>query len=104
LLIFSKADKGSFKNIEKILQSLEYNTGLYVNKDKSRIFLGKACQNEEELKDLITIPVGALPTRYLGIPLSINYLKAKDFSSLIDICKARMDGWTSKKLSFAGRI
>ena len=36
--------------------------------------------------------------------LSINYLKAKDFSTLIDKRKARMDGWSSKSLSFAGRI
>ena len=69
LLIFTRADKGSFKNIDKLLQILALNTGQTVNKEKSRIFFGKSCQNKEELEDLLEIPVGALPTRYLGIPL-----------------------------------
>ena len=83
---------------------LTVNTGLTVNKEKSRIFFGKSCQNKEELEDLLEIPVGAFPTRYLGIPLSINYLIARGYSSLIDKCKARLDNWSSKTLSFAWRV
>ena len=63
----------SFNNIEKILHRLAWNTGLIVNKDKSKIFCGKSCQNKDELKDLIAIQEGVLPKRYLGLPLSINY-------------------------------
>ena len=72
LLIFTRADKGSFKNIYKFLQNLSFNTGLSVNKNKSRVYFSKSCHNKDELKDLTTILKGALPTKYLGLPLSIN--------------------------------
>ena len=74
------------------------------HKQKSKIFFGQSFHNKDELKDLLAIPVGVLPSRYLGIPLSINYLKARDLFSLIDKCKARMDGWSSITVSFAGRV
>ena len=96
LLIFARADKMSFTYIDKILQFMALNTGLKVNKDKSKIFFGKSCHNIEGLKNLLEIQVGALPSKYLGIP--------SDLSPLIDKCKSRMDGWSPHTLSFTGRV
>ena len=64
LLIFTKADE--LKYLEKILMNLKLNTGLAVNKDKSRIFLAEFSSANptlylgEELKVIISIPEGAL--------------------------------------------
>jgi len=89
LPIFTKADGGSLKYFEKILMNLKLNTGLAVNEDKSRIFLAEFSSANptrylgEELKDIISIPEGALH-QIPWYSSSINYLKAKNFSSLID--------------------
>jgi len=71
---------------------------LSVEKDKSKIIFRKTCLNKDFLSRLISIPEGFLPCKYLGLPLSINYLKAKDYSSLIDKCKAKLEGWSSHPL------
>jgi len=54
--------------------------------------------------NLISILEGFLLVRYLGIPISINYLKTRHFSVLLDKCKGRMESWAAQTLSFAGRI
>ena len=41
--------------------------------------------------------------RYLGLPLAVDYLKARHFITLIDKCRSKPEGWTSRTLSVAGR-
>ncbi|XP_020263024.1 uncharacterized protein LOC109839002 [Asparagus officinalis] len=50
------------------------------------------------------ISSGSLPVKYLGLPLSISYPKAKDFLPLIDKVRKKIEGWMTYSLSFAGRI
>ena len=44
------------------------------------------------------------PIKYLGLPLSSIYPKAKYFAALIDNTRAKADSWMLKLLSFSGRI
>ena len=71
---------------------------------KSKIYFSKGRQNKEELKTIIRFLEGQFPTEYLGTPLSIAYLKPRHYSSLIDKCRGRLEGWGSQILSFPGRI
>jgi len=61
------------------------------NRDKSKMFFGKGCTNKEELKMAIGVTEGRLHFKYLGVPLSVNYLKARDYSMLIDKCRERIE-------------
>ena len=45
-----------------------------------------------------------LPVRYLGVPLISTKLKAVDCECIKDRMLKRVSSWTSKKLSYAGRI
>jgi hypothetical protein len=47
---------------------------------------------------------GHLPVRYLGVPLISSKLSARDCRVLIEKIAGRIDSWTSKNLSFAGRL
>jgi len=78
-------------------------TGLSINKNKSKMFFSKGSKKRQLLWSLIGIPERTLPVWYLGIPLSINYLKASHFPVLLNKCRGRMEGWTAQTLSFAGR-
>lgn len=104
LLLITRADMSSFRNVDSLLQKLSLNTGLYINKGKSKVYFANSCHNKDDLKELIEIPEDTLPTKYLGLPLSINYIKARDCSCLLEKCSGKMEGWVSKTLSFAGRV
>jgi len=104
LLVFLKANKLSLLTLCTLLEELKLNTGLIINIQKSKIYLSKGCSWREELKAIIGLPEGLLPTRYLGMPLSEKFLKHRHFSSLIDKCKEKLEGWRSHTLSFPGRI
>ena len=47
---------------------------------------------------------GSLPVKYLGVPLMPHKLRHQDYQQLIDKVKARVNTWTAKHLSFAGRL
>ena len=104
MLIFSKGTVSSLKTIDNLLDQLANITGLTINKEKSRICFSKGCPSKEELKAVIGVEEGKLPMKYLGIPLSANYLKAKNFPRLVDRCKEWIEGWMANSLSFAGRV
>jgi len=50
------------------------------------------------------VPLGQLPIKYLGLPLSHNYFKATDFNPLVDKYRLKIEGWMAKLLSFTGRV
>ena len=86
------------------MPELSLNTGLRINRDKSKLYLSKGCNNAAELSSILDITVGILPVRYLGLPLSIQHSKAKHYVPLIDKLRSKVDGWMSHCLSFAGRL
>ncbi|XP_022040699.1 uncharacterized protein LOC110943257 [Helianthus annuus] len=47
---------------------------------------------------------GALPVRYLGVPLISSKLSYKDCKVLVEKMEKKIDNWTTKSLSFAARI
>ena len=48
--------------------------------------------------------IGELPVKYLGVPLVTRRLLAKDCEALMDRLKARITNWSTKMLSYAGRV
>ncbi|CAA7026629.1 unnamed protein product [Microthlaspi erraticum] len=46
----------------------------------------------------------SLPIRYLGLPLSSRKLSVSDCDSFIALIKKKLDAWTNKLLSLAGRL
>ena len=45
-----------------------------------------------------------MPIKYLGIPFTSNYLKARNYKGIIDQCRSKIEGWMSTTLSFSGRV
>ncbi|XP_056689712.1 uncharacterized protein [Spinacia oleracea] len=52
----------------------------------------------------IGVPQGTFPFKYLGVPLTTRKLSFADYKPLIDRTVARIKSWTSKFLSYAGRL
>ncbi|CAK8569333.1 unnamed protein product [Lathyrus sativus] len=47
---------------------------------------------------------GDLPFRYLGVPLTCKWLSTHHYTSLVDRIVSRIRHWSSKLLSYAGRL
>lgn len=104
MLVFCRANDKSFTGVMALMKKLTNNTGLYINKGKSKIYFSKGCTRKEELCAMIGINEGKLPVRYLGLPLFVTYPKARNFLPLIDKLRAKVDGWSAHMLNFEGRI
>ena len=75
MLIFTKSNACSIKAEDSLLDLLSINTGLSINKERSKIFFSKGCKRKEGVKKVIGIGEGKLPVKYLGMPLSVTIYK-----------------------------
>ena len=87
------------------LKEFSAASGLYPNISKSSIFIAGANPlYKEVVLSLFGFSLGSLPIRYLGIPLISTKLGVADCMELVDRITARIHSWTSKFLSYAGRV
>ncbi|KAI5327303.1 hypothetical protein L3X38_026699 [Prunus dulcis] len=56
------------------------------------------------VENLFGFKEGTLPIKFLGVPLISTRLTARDCRSLIDKITNMVESWTSKRLSYAGRL
>lgn len=104
MLVFCRADMKSLNELNNLLEKLQLNTSLAINKKMSKIFFSTGCKNKAELARILGCGFRALPTKYLGLPLSILYLKPRNFGGLLDKVRSRVEGWMTISLSFADRV
>ena len=105
IFLFSSGTSSSVQVIMDELNKFERYSGLQVNKQKSVVFLSGV--NGEVRNDILNITgfsMGSLPLKYLGVPLISTRLSHCDCQPLIDKLLARIQAWTSRSLSFAGRL
>jgi len=99
MVLFCRANKHFVQGENDLLNDLAANTGLGINRS-SKIVFSKGCKEKKELSDILEISVGSLPVRYLRLPLTIQYPKAKHFLPLADKLRAKIDGWMVAQLNF----
>ena len=81
-------------------------SSLLPNPAKSTIFFGNVPPPLVESVILATLefPTGSLPIKYLGIPLASAKLSYNDCKPIIKRIISRVKSWSSKYLSYAGRV
>lgn len=65
---------------------------------------GRTQPTLQEKAHVLGIPLEQLPIRYLGLPLTTKSMTRLDYEPLIDKTRSRLLFWSSKSLSFAGRL
>ncbi|KAL9691865.1 hypothetical protein QQ045_012292 [Rhodiola kirilowii] len=95
----------SLGKIKEALSSFEMWSGLKISEDKSAIFFG-GCSASEEIQpaSLAGFQKGQLPVSYLGVPLLGKRLSGADFGQIIDKMLYKIKAWSSRFLSYAGRL
>lgn len=94
--------------MEMILRGLETfsrASGLHTSATKSNIY--SANMEEQCIQDIcepIGYQRGALPFRYLGVPISARKLSATDCEMLVEKMASKVRTWGSRNISYAGRV
>lgn len=91
--------------MKTVLLEFEKLSGLRANPLKSPFFGSSLSSRMKSLLlDDLQMKEGKLLVRYLGVPLISSKLSAADCRMLIERISSCINSWTSKKLSFAGRL
>ncbi|CAA7052246.1 unnamed protein product [Microthlaspi erraticum] len=80
-------------------------SGLGVNIQKTSMFCqGLDSDTLGRIQARFNLRASSLPIRYLGLPLSSKKLNVADCDPLLALIKKKMDAWTNRFLSLAGRL
>lgn len=80
-------------------------SGLKISLEKSTIFTaGVSDDLKENILEDFPFDIGSLPVRYLGFPLLTKRMTIHDYNPLLEKIRGRISCWTSRYLSFVGRL
>ncbi|CAA7057486.1 unnamed protein product [Microthlaspi erraticum] len=104
LLIFLAGNLDSLKGVFRVLKRFEELSGLAVNISKTSLFCsGVDPLTLAEIETTVGLVPSALPIRYLGLPLCSRKLSVADCDPLITQVRKKLNSWTHRLLSLAGR-
>ncbi|XP_021730591.1 uncharacterized protein LOC110697534 [Chenopodium quinoa] len=105
LLLFSRADFVSIQLLLQAFQKFSCASGLMANLSKSEVYFGGISDfDKDQLQTFLGMSRGSLPFRYLGVPLSSKKLTVAQYRPLVERVTARIGCWTSRHLSYTGRL
>lgn len=110
LVLISKAELNSCKNIENTLQIFCDQSVQTINQAKSKIMFSNNCSKDVIQKDVIqtiTRVMGFNQSssfgKYLGFPITQVKITHQDFQFILDNLQSKMDGWKTNFLNITGR-
>ena len=105
LCSFSKASRKDAASLVKIVEKYCTWSGQAINRNKPGVFFSKHTQNHTRriIKSILQVKSLKKDAIYLGAPMFLSKAPSKDFAFLIDKLEAKLMGWRSKCLSYAGR-
>lgn len=105
LLIFTHGDIHTIIGIKRLLPIFYFLSGLKLNEGKSELFaVGQSDGDLQMILEATRFKHGKLSVRYLGVPLITRKLSVNDCEPLIRKIGDRIEHWSSRFLSYAGRL
>ena len=105
LMVFVEGSKESIEGALSVFDEFAVWSGLFISIEKSTIYM--ACVSVEEKGRILanfSFADGDLPVRYLGLPLMTQGMKKQDFLPLVKKIRSRINSWTCRFISYAGRL
>ena len=104
-LILGDKSWTNVRAMRAILLLFQSLSGLKVNFSKSCLVgVNVAHSWLIEASSVLSCKVGSIPFVYLGIPIGGNSRRLSFWEPLLNRIKSRLAGWSSKHLSFGGRL
>ena len=105
IVIFTDGTPESLRGTLRVFEDFASLSGLRINVAKSTVFAaGRGKQALESEAVVAGLSVSALPIKYLGLPLTTKIMTRNDYEPLIVKVRNRFICWTSKALSYPGRL
>lgn len=105
VLMLSRGDSMSVDLLLTAFYKFLSSTGMQVNKNKSKLYFGVVSTDfKDSLLRLFGFKEGTLPFRYLGVHITCKKLAIHHYMGLVDKIVQRICHWTSKLLTYAGRL
>ncbi|XP_056843083.1 uncharacterized protein LOC108808148 [Raphanus sativus] len=105
IVVFTNGSLDSLRNTLEVFHKFSSMSGLAINVAKSTVFaVGRGKQALEAAAGDSGLSISALPIKYLGLPLTTKLMNKNEYDPLITKIKKRFLSWTSKALSYAGRL
>lgn len=103
--LFCKATMEEIREVKTVLQNYELQSGQAINFQKSGIYFSSNVRVDKqvEIKNYLQIQNDLSEGRYLGLPSLIGRSKKKVFAYLKDRLWRKIQGWSVKNLSKAGK-
>lgn len=105
LMVFVEGSKESIEGVLSIFDEFATWSGLSISLEKSTVYMAGISAGERRM--ILTdspLAVGELPVRYLGLPLMTKAMAKQDYLPLLEKIRTRICSWTSRFLSYAGRL
>lgn len=103
-MVFFDGYYTSLDELNTTMETFHRLSGLEMNRDKSALYTAGIDENDQENLATFRFTRGSFPFRYLGLPLTDRKLRKSENSPLLDSISSRFNHWTTKALSFAGRL
>lgn len=104
-MTFTKGNVDSVLGIKNILYLFYSFSGLSVNVEKTEFFCSGVFEGAVRvIVEESGFQIGKLPVRNLGVPLVTRNLSLADCEPLLKKLRDKVEGWSSKLLSYAGRL
>lgn len=105
LMVFVEGTKDSIEGALSVFEGFAKWSGLSISLEKSTVYMA-GVEAEEKRRILRNFPFaeGSLPVRYLGLPLMTQAMKRQDYLPLVERIRSKICSWTSRFLSYAGRL
>lgn len=104
VMVFFDGSSSSLEHLTATLEVFHRLSGLEMNREKSALYTSGLTEDQTESLAAFGFTVGTFPFRYLGLPLTHRKLRRSEYTPLFDSISARFNHWTTKVLSFAGRL
>ena len=105
IIVFTDGLSGSLGGTLDVFREFVGITGLCINVAKSTVFTaGRGKQTLETAAAAVGLTAYDLPINYLGLPLNTKTMTRSDYEPLLVKIRTTFLSWTSKALSFAGRL
>jgi hypothetical protein len=104
-LLFCRATPAEWHRLEGILELYERASGQMLNRDKTSVFFSR--NTDDPVKEIILRLAGVLATqrydKYLSLPALVGKSRIREFQSIKDRVRHRVNDWKTKFLSQAGK-
>lgn len=104
-MVFVEGTKASIEGVLSVFEGFAKWSGLNISIEKSTVYMA-GVEAEEKSRILENFPFaeGSLHVRYLGLPLMTKSMRRQDYMPLVERVRSRICSWTSRYLSYAGRL